>query len=209
MWEYLAYAALLRHGVSRPPSSSAEFTPKHHRIVPYCYGALRIANMDKLFSRGDGSKSYGQLKNSSTLYPDRATTTVSEYPSSNREHAAQVKAKPVPLHAILLEYIPDAVRIDEDPSQLTPELALAAVDALRQVHSAGVLHMDVLPRNILVDRDMKVWLIDFDSARTTSHCDIDERWFWSEIRKMERLLLDDIIPAFQMGITPKWCYFGA
>jgi hypothetical protein len=56
---------------------------------------------------------------------------------------------------------------------MSPELALHVVDevlaALEFVHGFGVVHRDVNPRNLLVDRSGAVKLTDFGLARVTDH----------------------------------------
>lgn len=39
-----------------------------------------------------------------------------------------------------------------------------ALDALQLVHRAGLIHRDLSPDNLLLDRDDRVWLIDFGAA---------------------------------------------
>jgi len=44
-------------------------------------------------------------------------------------------------------------------------LILQAADALHHAHQLGVLHRDVKPSNLLLDRDGKLWVTDFGLAR--------------------------------------------
>jgi 3-deoxy-D-manno-octulosonic acid kinase len=39
-------------------------------------------------------------------------------------------------------------------------------ECIRRFHDAGVYHADLNARNILLDVHFKVWLIDFDRAKT-------------------------------------------
>lgn len=45
------------------------------------------------------------------------------------------------------------------------QLCLALLDAYAALHSSGIIHADVHPRNVLVDRDGRITLIDFGLAR--------------------------------------------
>ncbi|KAL3468845.1 serine/threonine protein kinase [Aspergillus californicus] len=79
------------------------------------------------------------------------------------QHFARDKLKP---SAILLEYLPNA----EPLNCVNYSVALypQAIERLKEIHRAGVLHRDLYPRNLLLVRgnpDRLVW-IDFDVATT-------------------------------------------
>jgi RIO-like serine/threonine protein kinase len=49
------------------------------------------------------------------------------------------------------------------------------LDRYDRLHSRGVLHGDVDPRNWLLDADGSVWLVDFADS-TTWNAPMDEQW---------------------------------
>ena len=98
--------------------------------------------------------------------------------------------------------------VAEDPSRLTRQIAFRAVQALREIHKAGVLHVDHWPRNIVVDGQGGVRWVDFDSAITTNYWSIDERWFWMEEAGTMHTLLLDVIPARERGELAQWEKFS-
>lgn len=67
---------------------------------------------------------------------------------------------------ILLEKIPDACDLASLlQQQVLPESAWYKIgQVVRQMHDAGVCHTDLNARNILLDKQYNVWLIDFDKC---------------------------------------------
>lgn len=65
--------------------------------------------------------------------------------------------------AILLEYLPSPASFES--AGVSPELVRMAVDGLRKIHGARVMHNDAYPKNILVvsrtESHRLVW-VDFD-----------------------------------------------
>jgi serine/threonine protein kinase len=115
-----------------------------------------------------------------------------------------------PLCALLLEYIPNSVSIAAEPARLSnrPHLVTDILDRLRIIHSAGVLHNDPMPRNVLLDENDSVWWIDFGWSNVTTRSQIHDAWFQFELCRVECLLLEDVIPAERKGIVPDWRLLG-
>jgi serine/threonine protein kinase len=54
---------------------------------------------------------------------------------------------------------------DKIPVEQAVQIIILVIDALKEVHSAGIMHRDVSPDNIFIDHEGRVVLIDFGSAR--------------------------------------------
>lgn len=69
--------------------------------------------------------------------------------------------------AIITEYIPEAQPMEEmlRESDLGEDIWQRVGEAIRQMHDAGVYHSDLNRRNILIDGESQVWLIDFDKCK--------------------------------------------
>lgn len=101
------------------------------------------------------------------------TRSFSEFEVLRRAHAAGL-ATPRPLAAaywrlgpfyraaILVERIPGARPLAQD---LRDAFAEAAAMAVHRMHEAGIFHADLNATNVLMDREGRAWIIDFDKGR--------------------------------------------
>jgi len=74
--------------------------------------------------------------------------------------------------AILVERLLDtqtlAAKVLRHGKNINSDYVNAVANAIRQLHDANVWHADLNADNILLDKQGKAWLIDFDKAKRTS-----------------------------------------
>ena len=70
------------------------------------------------------------------------------------------------------------------PEALAPDLRQRLLDALDQIHACGVLHCDIVGRNLMVSSDnQEVYILDFGCAELCS----DAEPFEDEKKKLRAL----------------------
>jgi serine/threonine protein kinase len=118
------------------------------------------------------------------------------------------------VRGLLIDFIVDAQTIMAAPERLVhkPSLVDDVLAVLDDIHRAGVLHRDPVPRNILLDKHDRVWWIDFGCAYSNPDCvfgDFEPRLFELEQWATRSLLLDDVVPSAREGRIPVWMMIGA
>ncbi|KAF8241927.1 hypothetical protein K440DRAFT_640814 [Wilcoxina mikolae CBS 423.85] len=90
-----------------------------------------------------------------------------------------------PLKALLLEFIPNAVTLEEYPYPPSTVIEAKTKEVLGRLHAAGLLHWDVELRNVMVTDEGEVRWVDFDCAITKDKFELCEALFAQEKKKLE------------------------
>jgi len=114
---------------------------------------------------------------------------------------------------IVMEYIEgqDLEALIKDKNRLSVPEALSIftqlLSALSYVHSFGIIHRDIKPKNILIDKSGKVKLTDFGIAKSLySHVKTSTGGYlgapaYSSPEQMDGLALDNRSDIYSLGIT--------
>ncbi|KAJ5375179.1 hypothetical protein N7517_007185 [Penicillium concentricum] len=97
------------------------------------------------------------------------------------------KARP---NGVLMEYIPDLKMFDL--SNYTEQRARSLHRLLNDIHDAGIVHLDIYPRNMLIQGDSdRVLLIDYELAQIFDPEHSEHPRFFAR----ERALMDGFVEA--------------
>jgi serine/threonine-protein kinase len=91
-------------------------------------------------------------------------------PSREAEATEPEAAAPPPTTAAENAPLPEDVpgRFGAEYVRRVAQLGLQAAEALAYAHGEGVIHRDIKPANLLLDRDGRLWIVDFGLAKLAS-----------------------------------------
>lgn len=109
--------------------------------------------------------------------------------------AAVTRAGPTYTAALITVRIPGAGALAECLAEAEPALLERVGATIRRFHAAGLDHVDLNARNLLIDRTGKVWLIDLDRCRLRA----PGGWQEDNLARLGRSLAKFAAPAEAMS----------
>lgn len=104
----------------------------------------------------------------------------------------------------VMRRIPEAYSVSQllQSQGLVPELWARIGKAIREMHDLKVFHVDLNAHNILIDKQEKIWLIDFDRCY---HAPMTESQRLSNLNRLKRsfVKLQRLLPYFHWN-TAAW-----
>lgn len=131
------------------------------------------------------------------------------------EHRGMFSRGGLITHAIanvqtLADYLPQSQADEEQAAKEQVGVGVGAVDSnvwqntgrcIRRFHAAGLWHADLNARNILVDADQTVYLIDFDRARFRPGKSVDRQ---NNLARLKRSLLKICVEKHDEFVSMVW-----
>ena len=100
----------------------------------------------------------------------------------------------------------DLLAVRKDASELAASLWSRIGKCIRQFHDAGVWHADLNARNIMLDDNLQVFLIDFDRARFTPGKEVNGQ---GNLKRLKRSLVK-LWPSEELSaLQPVWAKLEA
>ncbi|WP_110643224.1 3-deoxy-D-manno-octulosonic acid kinase [Salinicola sp. CPA57] len=148
---------------SAPGRGASQFlTIDAHQWVlrPYRRGgmAAKVSQADYLWTGLERTRGFREMRLTRTLF-ERGLPVPAPVATIVVRHGLTYRA------ALITERLASSQALAERLADATPRLLADVGATIRRFHDAGLDHVDLNARNLLVSADDKVWLIDFDRCR--------------------------------------------
>jgi len=148
---------------SAPGRGASQFlTVDEHQWVlrPYRRGgmAAKVSQADYLWTGLERTRGFREMRLTRALF-ERGLPVPAPIATIVVRHGLTYRA------ALITGRLPSGQTLAERLASAPPSLLVEAGATIRRFHDAGLDHVDLNARNLLVSADDKVWLIDFDRCR--------------------------------------------
>jgi len=148
---------------SAPGRGASQFLEidEHQWVLrPYRRGgmAAKVSQADYLWTGLERTRGFREMRLTRALF-ERGLPVPAPVASVVVRHGLSYRA------ALITERLPHSQALAERLADASPALLADVGATIRRFHEAGLDHVDLNARNLLVSADDKVWLIDFDRCR--------------------------------------------
>lgn len=140
--------------------------------------AARISHADYLWTGLERTRGFREMRLTRALH-QRGLPVPAPVATIVVRHALRYRA------ALITERLPGSQTLADHLHDATPALLADVGETIRRFHDAGLDHVDLNARNLLVSDDDKVWLIDFDRCRLRPK----GAWRQRNLSRLERSLV--------------------
>ncbi|WP_110707416.1 3-deoxy-D-manno-octulosonic acid kinase [Salinicola sp. CR57] len=149
-------------------------------LRPYRRGgmAAKVSQSDYLWTGLERTRGFREMRLTRALH-QRGLPVPAPVATIVSRHALRYRA------ALITERLPGSRALAERLPDASPALLADVGATIRRFHDAGLDHVDLNARNLLVSDDDKVWLIDFDRCRLRPR----GAWRQRNLSRLERSLV--------------------
>lgn len=191
-WE--ARQAVVGQAPGRGASLFLEAGPEEWVLRPYRRGGLiaRLSETRYLWTGEARSRAFRELRLTATLH-ERGLPVPRPVAACLWRHGLTYEA------ALITVRLPGAKALAERLTRADACLLARVGRTIRQFHRAGLDHVDLNARNLLVDETGQVWLIDLDRCRLRAPGPWRERNLQRLERSLKKFGVPEAIAAIRRG----------